>query len=84
MKYVYMIMIAFFISLIIFGCDIEGKIDDASVRCEEKISELLEGIEEVCLTKEEILELISSTEVSKDAETFDEISCEKDELNYHN
>jgi len=84
MKYVYMIMIAFFISLIIFGCDIEGKIDDASVRCEEKISELLEGIEEVCLTKEEILELISSTEVSKDAEIFDEITCEKDELNYHN
>ena len=40
MRYVYMIVIAFFISLILFGCGIEGKIDNASVRCEEKISEL--------------------------------------------
>lgn len=84
MRYVYMIVIAFFISLILFGCGIEGKIDNASVRCEEKISELLEGIEEVCLTKEEILELISSTDMSKDTEVFDEISCERDELKYHN
>ena len=84
MKYVYAIIIGFFISLMIFGCDIEGKIDDASAKCQDKISELLDGVEDICLTKEEILELISSTEVSKDAEIFDEITCEKDELNYHN
>ena len=68
MKYVYAIIIFFFISLIIFGCDIEGKIDEASVRCEDKISELLEGVEDICLTKEEILELVGSITINEDAD----------------
>jgi len=67
MKYVYIIIIALFISLMIFGCDIEGKIDDASGKCENKISELLEGIEDICLTKEEILDLVRSIETGEDA-----------------
>ena len=72
MKYVYAIIVAFFISLMIFGCDIEGKIDDASIRCEDKISELLEGVEDICLTKEEILELVGSITVNQDADICSE------------
>lgn len=72
MKYVYAIMVAFFISLMIFGCGIEGKIDDAGTRCEDKISELLEGVEDICLTKEEILELINSINVNEDADVCSE------------
>ena len=72
MKYVYAIILAFFISLMIFGCDIEGKIDDASIRCEDKISELLEGVEDICLTKEEILELVRSIEINEGADACSE------------
>jgi len=72
MKYVYAIIVAFFISLMIFGCDIEGKIDDASIRCEDKISELLEGVEDICLTKEEILELVRSIEINEGADACSE------------
>ena len=65
MRYVYAIIVAFFISLMIFGCGIEGKIDDASTKCQDKISELLDGVEDICLTKEEILELVSSIVISQ-------------------
>jgi len=68
MKYVYAIMVAFFISLMIFGCGIESKIDSASTKCQDKISELLEGVEDICLTKEEILELIYSIKEFEDIE----------------
>ena len=72
MKYIYAIMVAFFISLMIFGCGIESKIDDASAKCQDKISELLEGVEEICLTKEEILELVGYINISKDADVCSE------------
>jgi len=75
MKYVYAIIIVFFISLMIFGCDIEGKIDDASTRCEDKISQLLEGVEDICLTKEEILELVRSITDFEDAGSLNETAC---------
>ena len=67
MKYVYTVIIVILISLMIFGCGIENKIDDASAKCQDKISELLEGVEEICLTKEEILELVSSIKIDEDA-----------------
>ncbi len=69
MKYIYAIMVAFFISLMIFGCGIESKIDSASTKCQDKISELLEGVEGICLTKEEILELVGSITINEDADT---------------
>jgi hypothetical protein len=72
MKYIYAIMMAFFISLMIFGCGIESKIDSASAKCQDKISELLEGVEEICLTKEEILELVGSISINEDADTCSE------------
>ena len=72
MRYVYAIIVAFFISLLIFGCDIESRIDDASAKCQDKISELLEGVEEICLTKEEILELVSSININEGADVCSE------------
>jgi hypothetical protein len=72
MKYVYAIIVAFFISLIIFGCGIESKIGDASAKCQDKISELLEGVEDICLTKEEILDLISFIKINEDADVCSE------------
>ena len=77
MKYVYAIMVAFFISLMIFGCGIESKIDSASTKCQDKISELLEGVEGICLTKEEILELLHSARGLEDAGSFNEAACEE-------
>ena len=72
MRYVYAIIVAFFISLLIFGCGIESRIDDASAKCQDKISELLEGVEEICLTKEEILELVSSININEGADACTE------------
>ena len=72
MRYVYAIIVAFFISLLIFGCGIERRIDDASAKCQDKISELLEGVEEICLTKEEILELVSSININEGADVCSE------------
>ena len=63
------IIITLFITLMTLGCDIDSKIDDASAKCQNKISELLEGVEEVCLTKEEILELVNSINISGGADT---------------
>ena len=77
MRYVYTIIVAFFISLMIFGCDIEGKIDDASDKCQDKISELLDGVEDICLTKEEILELLHSASNLEDAGSLNETACEE-------
>jgi len=65
MRYVYAIIVGLFISLMIFGCGIEHKIDDASAKCQDKISELLDGVEDICLTKEEILELVSSIVINQ-------------------
>jgi len=56
---------ALFISLMIFGCGIESQINDASAKCQDKISKLLEDVEDICLTKEEILELISSINIDE-------------------
>jgi len=49
----------------IFGCGIESQINDASAKCQDKISKLLEDVEDICLTKEEILELISSINIDE-------------------
>ena len=67
MKYIYTVIIVFLISLMIFGCGIEDRINNASAECQDKISELLEGVEDICLTKEEILELVSSIKINEDA-----------------
>ena len=50
----------FIFVIMFFGCEIEETIDKAANRCEDKISKVLESVEDVCLTKEEILELVRS------------------------
>ena len=75
MKWIIIAIAGFAIIIMIFGCDIEGRIDDASMRCEDKISQLLEGVEDICLTKEEILELINSVQNFEDTESLNETAC---------
>ena len=43
---------------VIYGCGLETQIDDAAQKCEDQMAAILENIEDTCLTKEEILELI--------------------------
>ena len=51
------------------GCGLNKKINDATAKCETIVSEALEGLEDTCLTKEEILELISHLNLdSRDTE----------------
>ena len=52
------IIISLLFPLLICGCGIEEKIDTAADHCEDKILKLLESVETLCLTKEEILTLI--------------------------
>ena len=55
------IIISLLFPLLICGCGIEEKIDTAADHCEDKILKLLESVETLCLTKEEILTLIYAT-----------------------
>ena len=62
----------------LFGCEIEEKIDKAASKCEDKISKVLESVENTCLTKEEILELVRSVKGDGDAMGGKEITCGRD------
>mgnify|MGYP005813882661 CR=1 FL=1 len=46
--------------LIITNCSIEDVIEDAKRQCEDEIAQAVEEIENICLTKEEVLEIIYS------------------------
>tara|TARA_R110000824_G_scaffold67377_2_gene174460 strand:+ start:14399 stop:14623 length:225 start_codon:yes stop_codon:yes gene_type:complete len=63
----YGVIISFIIIAIFVGCEIEEEMNKAADRCEDKISKVLENVEDVCLTKEEILELIHSIKDETDA-----------------
>ena len=76
MKYIN--IIGFAIILIIFGCEIEEQVNKAANRCEDKISQVLESVENVCLTKEEILELIYSIKDVEDAGNLNEATREEE------
>jgi hypothetical protein len=66
------------IIMMLFGCDIENKIDKAAGRCEDKIANVLEHVENACLTKEEILELVRSIKDHEDAGSSIEVSNNKE------
>jgi hypothetical protein len=55
------IIISLLFPLLICGCGIEEKIDTVVDQCEDKILKLLETVDVMCLTKEEILMLIRTT-----------------------
>ena len=63
------------IILMIFGCEIEDQVNKAASRCEDKISQVLESVEDACLTKEEILELIKKVESTKEFPTNKSVLC---------
>jgi len=75
-KLISFIILFFIVILMIFGCEIEEKINKAADRCEDKISRVLEGVEDICLTKEEILELINSAQEPEDVNG--PYTCEED------
>jgi hypothetical protein len=62
----YSILISLGILLLTGACDIESKIDRAADKCEERVTTILEEFEDVCLTKEEILELLHKMQEQSD------------------
>jgi hypothetical protein len=54
----YSILISLATLLLTGACDIDSKIDRAADKCEERVTAILEEFEDVCLTKEEILDLL--------------------------
>ncbi len=70
-------IMSFVVAITLFGCGIEERVDKAANRCEDKISKILEGLENVCLTKEEILELLNAYETPVDAGSIVEVTCKE-------
>jgi hypothetical protein len=58
------------IVLAVVSCNIEDTVEDASKKCEDEIAKVVQSVESVCLTKEEILEIIYSVRKA-DAEEAD-------------
>jgi len=71
----YIIIIGLAIILMILGCEIEEQVNKAAHRCEDKISQVLESVEDACLTKEEILDLLNSITDFEDAGSLNEAAC---------
>lgn len=63
---------------LLIGCGIQEEINKATNTCGDMISEALEGLEDTCLTKEEILDLINT--IRTRANPADEISDQEDTL----
>ena len=55
MKYILILLL--FLSA---GCDIQGAIHGASQRCEDEIAKIIESIEDSCITKDELLDIINA------------------------
>jgi hypothetical protein len=56
--------------IFLVGCGIEKKINNATDKCENIVSEALEGLEGTCLTKEDILYLINSSQTNNNNDTM--------------
>jgi len=74
----WIIIVGFVIIIMICGCEIEEQVNKAANRCEDQISKVLESVEDVCLTKEEILELLTSVQDFEDAGSLNEATCEEE------
>ena len=83
MKYILILLLS-----LIIGCDIESAIDDAgqrcanaSQRCEDEIAKIIENIENSCITKDELLDIIDSVRTQNDHSTGYDVGAEnKDSL----
>ena len=50
------------------GCALEEQIESATVQCKEEIANAVEQLEDTCLTKEEILEIIYAYQTTLDTD----------------
>ena len=76
MKYILILLL-----LLPTGCDIDGAINDASQRCEDEIAKIIENIENSCITKDELLDIIDSVRTQNDQSTDHDVGNEnKDSL----
>ena len=83
MKYILILLLS-----LIIGCDIENAIDDASQRCvnasqrcEDEIAKIIENIENSCITKDELLDIIDSVRAQNGQSTGYDVDGEnKDSL----
>jgi hypothetical protein len=60
------------IILAVVSCNIEDTIENASKKCEDEIAKVVQSVESVCLTKEEILEIIYSVRTRGDGDVVEE------------
>ena len=51
------------------SCALEEQIESATVQCKEEIAKAVEQLEDTCLTKEEILEIIYAYQTTLDVAT---------------
>jgi len=71
MKYILILLLS-----LATGCDIKGAIDgagqrcaNASQRCEDEIAKIIENIENSCITKDELLDIIDSIRTQNNQNT---------------
>ena len=64
MKYILILLMS-----LTTGCDINRAIDGASQRCEDEIAKIIENIENSCITKDELLDIIDSVRTQNDQST---------------
>ena len=77
MKYILILLL-----LLTTGCDINHAIDSASQRCEDEIAKIIENIENSCITKDELLDIIDSVRTQNGQNTdYDVDDKNKDSLN---
>ena len=63
-KFIYVIAI-----FMLCACGVEEEIDKAAKKCEEQVAKALENVENICLTKEDVLELMRSARNNTDEDT---------------
>jgi len=83
MKYILILLLS-----LTTGCDIESAIDNAgqrcasaSQRCEDEIAKIIENIENSCITKDELLDIIDSIRAQNDHRAdYDADDASKDSI----
>ena len=69
MKYILILLLSLTTS-----CDIESAIDGAGQRCEDEIAKIIENIENSCITKDELLDIIDSVRTQNDQSTDHDVN----------
>ncbi len=61
MKYILILLLS-----LTTGCGIDHAINNAGQRCEDEIAKIIENIEDSCITKDELLDIIDSIRIQND------------------